>query len=45
MSVLLYGSETMIWGEKERFRIRAAVGQPQRFARYKGNGLKSCAEL
>ena len=32
--VLMYGSETMLWKEKERSRKGCADGQPQRIARY-----------
>ena len=37
--VLTFGSETMIWREKERARIRGCTdGQPQRPAGYQENG-------
>ena len=36
--VLMYGSETMIWKEKERSDYGCTDGQPQRFAGYQENG-------
>ena len=38
MPVLMYGSETMIWRDKERSRM-GLNGQPQRSAGYQENGL------